>query len=484
MKKLIFILLFCIFSNYSFAQYIPSNGAGSSTSGVIFSGTPFVGYVPIATSPTTAVWSNTFTNGLGLAQAVSPNAAISQGALGLYLNETAGGSCSAQCAYNLLSVTADTVAVAAGSVGTPLEILNIFGGTGMTGNRVGINVNSNLTATSSNSGLQSYGAIAGQVTANVNDGGTGTSFTLAKSQLQGFNFIGSLLTGATDYFQVAGGEINVRVQTGASAHQKIGLIVAKLADDRVQGTGVDAALNIADQANASVPAWTNGILFGQPSSETGAQWPFSSSSTAIGVANPGALGTAIDFTGATISNFLLKSTNYTIDGSGNTVTAGKLTINGGGSGSTISSGASSSVTALTVSDTVGAAGFVRQSILNNSNANSSSAQILVGTGVGNAFAVFSLTNGAGAPQGQFTWGSGVTSGLAFINNATTTATLNNGLQVGAAPTGGDKGAGSINFSGTLWSNGTQGVSTTCTETVGNTLVFTNGILTTKGANCT
>jgi hypothetical protein len=43
----------------------------------------------------------------------------------------------------------------------------------------------------------------------------------------------------------------------------------------------------------------------------------------------------------------------------------------------------------------------------------------------------------------------------------------------------------LNLIGTpIQVNGVSGVSTVCTVTVGNTLTFTNGVLTTKGANCT
>ena len=58
-----------------------------------------------------------------------------------------------------------------------------------------------------------------------------------------------------------------------------------------------------------------------------------------------------------------------------------------------------------------------------------------------------------------------------------------GLVLGA-PTGDDKGAGTLNFSGTLWTNGTQGIaSQTCTVNTASalTLIFTNGILT--GGTC-
>lgn len=42
----------------------------------------------------------------------------------------------------------------------------------------------------------------------------------------------------------------------------------------------------------------------------------------------------------------------------------------------------------------------------------------------------------------------------------------------------------VALTGGISTGGNAGVTTVCTETVGNTLTFTNGILTTKGANCT
>jgi len=57
-----------------------------------------------------------------------------------------------------------------------------------------------------------------------------------------------------------------------------------------------------------------------------------------------------------------------------------------------------------------------------------------------------------------------------------------GVSVGAAAA--DPGIGAINATNGYKSGGSAGVSTTCTVTAGNTLVFTGGILTSKGANCT
>jgi hypothetical protein len=118
-------------------------------------------------------------------------------------------------------------------------------------------------------------------------------------------------------------------------------------------------------------------------------------------------------------------------------------------------------------------------------------------GIANESGVFPSANNGGAQGWNFSGGGAevdlFNTYTASVNSfkwyqqtgtsaATLLATLGPGLQVGAAPTGGDKGAGSINFSGTLWTNGTQGIaSRTCTVNQALTLIFTNGILT--GGTC-
>jgi hypothetical protein len=72
--------------------------------------------------------------------------------------------------------------------------------------------------------------------------------------------------------------------------------------------------------------------------------------------------------------------------------------------------------------------------------------------------------------------------ISFTNSGSSfTLGSSGGSQVGT-PTGGDKGAGTLNIQGTIWTNGTQGIaSKTCTVNQNLTLIFTNGILT--GGTC-
>jgi len=81
-----------------------------------------------------------------------------------------------------------------------------------------------------------------------------------------------------------------------------------------------------------------------------------------------------------------------------------------------------------------------------------------------------------------TWACGALSTAGTSAIASITATASGGLQVGT-PTGGDKGAGTLNVASTIWTNGTQGLaSKTCTINTTNvatgiTLTITNGLIT-------
>jgi hypothetical protein len=139
---------------------------------------------------------------------------------------------------------------------------------------------------------------------------------------------------------------------------------------------------------------------------------------------------------------------------GATSGAGTITAVATGGGLQISSGSSVGVVDLTLQDTV-AGDTVRESISNLSTANNSTAGVILSTGVANSSALFQLSNNSGTPGAVLFWGSGVGAGLQFLNNGTLAAAINNGLQVGAAPTGGDKGAGTINVSSGIFLNNTS-----------------------------
>jgi len=92
-------------------------------------------------------------------------------------------------------------------------------------------------------------------------------------------------------------------------------------------------------------------------------------------------------------------------------------------------------------------------VVNDSTSNNSEARLQVTTGVANAFAFLSMHNQVANPTVLLAWGPGVTAGHQLSNNGTIIATWINGLQVGA-PTGGDKGAGTINVATNVFKNNT------------------------------
>lgn len=101
----------------------------------------------------------------------------------------------------------------------------------------------------------------------------------------------------------------------------------------------------------------------------------------------------------------------------------------------------------------------------------------LGTGVAAWLATPSSANLATAVTDET--GSGA---LVFGTSPTIASPTLTSAIVGA-PTGGNKGAGTINIQGTIWTNGTQGVATqTCTVNQALTLVFTNGLLTSGTCN--
>ena len=242
----------------------------------------------------------------------------SASALGLYAKETFSGGCGAtQCQGNYLDVTADTATANSGVVVSAMEYGYTFGGAGMTGNRAGININASLASTSGNTnGLQSYTAIGGQFVGAANDNGTAPSIANGSGGAQGANFIASLHSGATDWYGLQAMELDVNAQSGFSVANKTGLQITHLSTDAVNGSVADAAIVLADQNGATAP-WAYGIMLNH--SDTGAIWPFGSSTTFLGCYNSscGSLANFINIGSATVSgNSLQLPGSFYVTGAG------------------------------------------------------------------------------------------------------------------------------------------------------------------------
>ncbi len=156
-----------------------------------------------------------------------------------------------------------------------------------------------------------YTPFFSQMYSTAGDGGSGGS---PYGSYYGFSSIMQAQSGSTYLQSVAGGEIDVAVQTGASTDLKVGLLLASVNNDAVKGTSYDGFLAFGADSTTTAK-WTYGITFGWPKGP----WAFDTSSTLIGsvasttsrVANYG-----IDFSGVTFSTGAFKSTGFLVSPSG------------------------------------------------------------------------------------------------------------------------------------------------------------------------
>lgn len=104
--------------------------------------------------------------------------------------------------------------------------------------------------------------------AGYNCGGTEPTSSLTAGSVFGGNASGRLNTGATNFTQCVGLEIDNMIAAGASASVNVGLQIAHVEDHAVQGTEIDVCLRLADQ-NVPGGAWRNLISLGDYASK----WP-------------------------------------------------------------------------------------------------------------------------------------------------------------------------------------------------------------------
>jgi hypothetical protein len=153
-----------------------------------------------------------------------------------------------------------------GNFGSALNIGHEFGGSSTKGGRNSLQVQTHLNAPT-NSGNPNRNYVAGYfaVEAHSSDGGTNTldyrfPGADARGGLAAINPFGIAHPGATNLLGVGGGEVDVAIESGASASVKsvLGLVYHYL--DRVQGTVIDCALSISASVSSN-PGARVGIEF-------------------------------------------------------------------------------------------------------------------------------------------------------------------------------------------------------------------------------
>lgn len=231
-------------------------------------------------------------------------------------------------------IASDT-ASASGASGSNLYYmngLNTFGGTGMTGGRIGLNVSHSFGGgnSSNTSGSQFFHTgIQSQTVAAFRDGGVPND---AAGQLFGMFTSSELRAGAKYWNEVKGMEINVSIDQYASATRKFGLTIGNSTDDAEEGVAEEAFIVLGKKANAtSSSGFASGILFGG----TAGHWGVPTRGTLIEATPttvlsppPPAMAAAygIDWSLVAFGGGFLRAANFAVDGNGN---VGTNTVNAG-----------------------------------------------------------------------------------------------------------------------------------------------------------
>jgi hypothetical protein len=227
-----------------------------------------------------------------------------------------------------LNVITDTMSAAVGGGMAEFSLEYHGGGGASIGNRLGLNIDFNYAGGTGNKAAVAGNMFAGQWTyarASGNVGGTSGSGNSWGSLWGGISSA-TLQSGATFWDACIAHEFNMGISAGASAARLQGVKIALQNNDQVLQMQTDYMLGMGQARNTNQQMPT-GISFG---SDDG-YWPIRSDGRLIStVASnpllagplPYACAFGIDFSAVTFSTAFLKSTGFTVDGSGNVAAAG------------------------------------------------------------------------------------------------------------------------------------------------------------------
>lgn len=272
-----------------------------------------------STTPSTATFTTLTTNTLlHMAQPASIQFDGSrtwsgtQGAIGnaeiySFTNQSGSTSTGNPVAFHYLGIASDTLVASALKAVDVLRV-DLTTGNGFSGPRNGIGVNLTIGGTTiDSSGQYSAGQFAAQANAAAPAGG---------STVFGSNPTAGLSAGATGIWRAVGEEVDVRAVAGTTPEMLTGLTVVLVGGHASAGSlGLDSAISFGNSAGVS-GGWDYGIRFNGPSNLA----PFKSTSTLI-YAYPGTgaltVANGIDLSQMTFTGAFLKSTGFSVDGSGN-----------------------------------------------------------------------------------------------------------------------------------------------------------------------
>lgn len=270
-------------------------------------------------------WSalQSYTAGINLTQTVAPGTASTNSSL--YLATTLSGTCSCQPSANEILGTDTANIGGATNNGSLLTVNNTVGSSTFTGNRATMSIISNMTAKSGNArGTEpTYGGLGIYTYGAANDNGTGVTPSTYNGQNMGENIVGTLYSGATDWQANIGEEIDLQIESGATAGYQVGFLATQYTADSYSPTILDAAFAIA--AYTGTPGWRQGIEFSPTNSVA---FPYNTSSNVIDFGAAGTVGTGIEMSQMTSTNYDVHFKNWYVNPSGSLLTAGSFNTTG------------------------------------------------------------------------------------------------------------------------------------------------------------
>lgn len=203
-----------------------------------------------------------------------------------------------------------------------LKVQENVGGSTVTGSRIGIFGDINMTATTSPSNaLKTYTGVTGLATASANDGGTSTSIANAKGALFGMAIGSVLSSGATNWLGINGEEVGIAAAAGSSTALKFGVNVVPFPTDAVHAGVYEAGYGLSANIGAV------GLNWGWLAHDGNGQVPLATTGTLFGVAGTQTAAYGIDLSAAgtnpwTFSTAAFRSPSFLLNGSGVITTGG------------------------------------------------------------------------------------------------------------------------------------------------------------------
>ena len=187
-------------------------------------------------------------------------------------------------------------------------------GVGFTGGRQTLLSALIVNGTPGLTGNSNFISITPSVNVSANLRGTGVTWSTANGGVFATNPSAIAQFGATNLLELAGAEVNIALQTGASAYAKFGWSVVALASDVVQGSVFDAGYELRGQVGSV--GFQGGLLFDDLAGN--ARFPVATTGTVIwaSVAGVTTVANGIDFGGLTISGYSFKFPYATLSGAG------------------------------------------------------------------------------------------------------------------------------------------------------------------------